>query len=488
MNEEDAEIAVILLEEDDEMLEQEDTSQEPETASPNGGYENLDIEDETWFDNLSQEEKSHHEKHLLTDKDLQESCIVCTSCFRQINHKQVGAVMRHPHLGVTVCKQCRNFYYQGDWTKDSEGYYEFCRWCANGGDLLCCDKCKNVFCKKCIKRNLGRHKVTEIDEKDTWSCLMCDPKQIWRQRSMFVSLWKYQKMLKDEEGQEGRRQQKKTFVDDALKDSAGVNKIFEDYIEKAKSIWRRKGDEKSEQDFVKIVKKIRTIIKITQHNLKLLDTNLVSEFTSEFPHQSEDNVKVDIPETEASPKRERQAVKEETKEIKVRDNHDESRDMFDESGPEPDPCNAHLETIPTKNANQRAREAVLQTTSSECDTNILQNDLEVSPRKKLKTKKELDDLRRKSHVNSGTDDDEEEEEEHSSWNSSIEESPKSSKKMKSFKELLREHKRSWSRLNAIAKSVDIKTNKKLHMNNKVEIHNIDGEILDRLRQTEKVIN
>ena len=35
---------------------------------------------------------------------------------------------------------CGEFYLTGDRaSKDEDGYDEFCLWCAQGGDLLCCD-------------------------------------------------------------------------------------------------------------------------------------------------------------------------------------------------------------------------------------------------------------------------------------------------------------------------------------------------------------
>ncbi len=39
---------------------------------------------------------------------------------------------------------------------------EQCRWCGNGGNLLCCDFCHNAFCKQCIKRNLGRSELSKV--------------------------------------------------------------------------------------------------------------------------------------------------------------------------------------------------------------------------------------------------------------------------------------------------------------------------------------
>lgn len=44
-------------------------------------------------------------------------------------------------------QKCHKFYGSGTFKKDSEGYDEYCRWCANGGDLLLCDFCQNGFCK-----------------------------------------------------------------------------------------------------------------------------------------------------------------------------------------------------------------------------------------------------------------------------------------------------------------------------------------------------
>lgn len=58
---------------------------------------------------------------------------------------------------------------------------EFCRWCADGGQLICCDFCEKAFCKKCIKRNLGKSKLQELleaDESEKWNCFCCDPAPI----------------------------------------------------------------------------------------------------------------------------------------------------------------------------------------------------------------------------------------------------------------------------------------------------------------------
>ncbi|XP_056665924.1 transcriptional regulator ATRX-like isoform X2 [Monodelphis domestica] len=55
----------------------------------------------------------------------------------------------------------------------------FVRWCAEGGNLICCDSCHNAFCKKCILRNLGRKEISKIlDENNQWRCYICQPEPL----------------------------------------------------------------------------------------------------------------------------------------------------------------------------------------------------------------------------------------------------------------------------------------------------------------------
>jgi len=244
------------------------------------------LNDDEWFAQIPEKELKYYKKHVFLDKDLDESTVVCTACFRQVNHKHAGAVVRHPELGVPICKQCKKFYHMGEWTRGEDGFFEYCRWCANGGDLLLCDSCSNAFCKKCIKRNLGRSKVSEIEEVDEWFCLACQPKQVWKQRSMYYSVWLYQKnMLATEEEKEDKKkkEEKTNFIDETLKDGFDVNKILGNYMDRAKKSWSRKSQDYNQDDLAKVVVKLRTIIKITHHNLQLLDKNLVAGCKSSFP-------------------------------------------------------------------------------------------------------------------------------------------------------------------------------------------------------------
>ena len=144
-----------------------DSDEKAEDASENGKKKKKKkkktITDEEYFADVSSKEMKYLKKHLVSEKELDTQTIVCTACFKQVNYKQEGAVMRHADLAVPICKKCHKFYFKGEWTKDDEGFYEHCRWCAIGGELMCCDSCPNAFCKKCIKRNLGRSKVMHSD-------------------------------------------------------------------------------------------------------------------------------------------------------------------------------------------------------------------------------------------------------------------------------------------------------------------------------------
>uniref|UniRef100_I3KN62 DNA helicase n=1 Tax=Oreochromis niloticus TaxID=8128 RepID=I3KN62_ORENI len=98
----------------------------------------------------------------------------CTACGKQVNQFQRNSVFVHPVLKVLICKSCYKYYTSDDISRDSDGMDEQCRWCAEGGKLICCDYCNNAFCKKCILRNLGRKELSGItDENSKWHCYVC---------------------------------------------------------------------------------------------------------------------------------------------------------------------------------------------------------------------------------------------------------------------------------------------------------------------------
>ncbi|XP_066058394.1 transcriptional regulator ATRX isoform X1 [Chamaea fasciata] len=105
--------------------------------------------------------------------------VSCTACGQQVNHFQKDSIYRHPTLKVLICKTCYKYYMSDDISRDSDGMDEQCRWCAEGGNLICCDFCHNAFCKKCILRNLGRKELSTIlDENTQWHCYVCHPEPL----------------------------------------------------------------------------------------------------------------------------------------------------------------------------------------------------------------------------------------------------------------------------------------------------------------------
>uniref|UniRef100_UPI0037E772B1 transcriptional regulator ATRX-like n=1 Tax=Semicossyphus pulcher TaxID=241346 RepID=UPI0037E772B1 len=104
--------------------------------------------------------------------------VSCTACGRQVNHFQRDCIYRHPVLKVLICKSCYKYYSSDDISKDGDGMDEQCRWCAEGGNLICCDYCSNAFCKKCILRNLGRKELSGILESK-WYCYVCSPEPLF---------------------------------------------------------------------------------------------------------------------------------------------------------------------------------------------------------------------------------------------------------------------------------------------------------------------
>ncbi|XP_069748920.1 transcriptional regulator ATRX isoform X2 [Narcine bancroftii] len=105
--------------------------------------------------------------------------VSCTACGQQVNHFHKDSVQRHPALKVLICKNCHKYYMSDDISRDVDDMDEQCRWCAEGGNLICCDFCHNAFCKSCILRNLGRKELSNImDENKKWYCYVCNPEPL----------------------------------------------------------------------------------------------------------------------------------------------------------------------------------------------------------------------------------------------------------------------------------------------------------------------
>ncbi|XP_031800856.1 transcriptional regulator ATRX-like [Sarcophilus harrisii] len=98
--------------------------------------------------------------------------VCCTACGHQVNHYE-DSVYRHPATNVLICESCY-IYTSDDISHDSTRPHKNCRWCAEGEDLIFCDFCHNAFCKKCIRRNLGKKELSKaMDKNIKWSCYIC---------------------------------------------------------------------------------------------------------------------------------------------------------------------------------------------------------------------------------------------------------------------------------------------------------------------------
>uniref|UniRef100_A0A671WUT1 DNA helicase n=1 Tax=Sparus aurata TaxID=8175 RepID=A0A671WUT1_SPAAU len=141
---------------------------------------------------------------FISDDTLQKK-VSCTACGKQVNQFQRNSVYEHPALKVLICKSCYKYYTSDDINRDSDGMDEQCRWCAEGGKLICCDYCNNAFCKKCILRNLGRKELSAItDENSKWHCYVCRSEPLQDLVSKCHSVIQKQLIQQNKDKTEGR--------------------------------------------------------------------------------------------------------------------------------------------------------------------------------------------------------------------------------------------------------------------------------------------
>jgi hypothetical protein len=93
---------------------------------------------------------------------LQLHCTV-RSCYRGCTPVASFTMVFHKFLHAVICKDFETFYGNGEFACGDKGSEPLCCWCGKGGHLYCCSICPNVFCEKCICRNLGRSAVNVIE-------------------------------------------------------------------------------------------------------------------------------------------------------------------------------------------------------------------------------------------------------------------------------------------------------------------------------------
>uniref|UniRef100_A0A1B6CTJ1 PHD-type domain-containing protein n=1 Tax=Clastoptera arizonana TaxID=38151 RepID=A0A1B6CTJ1_9HEMI len=113
-------------------------------------------------------------------KEVLKKKLCCTVCNKPISRNIFSGkeICIHTSLSVLMCSECHSFYGDGSFSMDEDGDDKYCRWCGQGGTLFCCAACSCAFCKKCIKNNLNRKVLNDV-EKDDWKCFVCDPEPLY---------------------------------------------------------------------------------------------------------------------------------------------------------------------------------------------------------------------------------------------------------------------------------------------------------------------
>uniref|UniRef100_A0A8C5HRQ6 DNA helicase n=1 Tax=Gouania willdenowi TaxID=441366 RepID=A0A8C5HRQ6_GOUWI len=159
----------------------------------------------------------------ISDDTLQKK-VSCTACGKQVNQFNPNTVHEHPALKVLICKACHKYYTSDDISRDSDGMDEQCRWCAEGGNLICCDYCNNAFCKKCILRNLGRKELSVItDENSKWHCYVCRSEPLQDLVSKCLKVMKNQQTKGSKVEKNTERDSKRHKVKEAKEHKTVVN-------------------------------------------------------------------------------------------------------------------------------------------------------------------------------------------------------------------------------------------------------------------------
>lgn len=69
-------------------------------------------------------------------------------------------------------------YTNGKFTVDElDGHEEYCCICGEGGQIVCCDECKNSVCQDCIDRIAGKDFLDNLlygSDNKKWECFSCD--------------------------------------------------------------------------------------------------------------------------------------------------------------------------------------------------------------------------------------------------------------------------------------------------------------------------
>jgi len=111
----------------------------------------------------------------------------CTAC----GELAADELVDHPELPTKMCLTCERRWERTTFRAGGDGVEDLCRWCGDGGEMLCCDssKCQRGYCNHCVVRNFGPRMYQMMRVKETWRCFYCDQSlllrasgQEWRER------------------------------------------------------------------------------------------------------------------------------------------------------------------------------------------------------------------------------------------------------------------------------------------------------------------
>ncbi|XP_064114621.1 LOW QUALITY PROTEIN: transcriptional regulator ATRX-like [Macrobrachium nipponense] len=218
------------------------------------------------------EENNYYKKNFDNlQKRLTSSVVRCSSCFEQVNHQLPSLVYTHPVLGIFLCKRCRKYYGIGKFCKDDDGYDEYCRLCAEGGDLLCCEQegCFNGFCKRCIKRVwVGQNSKENAEKSKHWACYVCNKLPLMEVRALHRAVLQN---LKDEEEKKSNLSRKEVQAKEIKNKFALLKKAREEKLKDAQTPKGKVIEPKGEPWLKDIIFNLTDMLQICFNNIEKIE-------------------------------------------------------------------------------------------------------------------------------------------------------------------------------------------------------------------------
>ncbi|RYH31185.1 hypothetical protein EON65_03205 [archaeon] len=124
------------------------------------------------------------------------SLLFCTICFHDLNHHAYN-VLEHSELGVALCCICHEKFTalmkeEAEKPRASEDEdTDICHWCYDNDSenslFICGDgsRCPGQFCAHCLRNNLGEDFLSNVENREEWTCLMCNDQPLKGLRQAF---------------------------------------------------------------------------------------------------------------------------------------------------------------------------------------------------------------------------------------------------------------------------------------------------------------